>query len=269
MTPVLSVSNIAWPADQQQQAIDLLKSMGVTGVEIAPFNVFQTWDVSLDRIREFKARLDHAGMACPAFQGILFNVPGAHLFQSDESRSALRNHLIKIARMAGILGAQACVFGAPKVRDPGELDPDRAFDMAAEFLRTVGPIFASENSNLAFEPNAAAYACRFIRKTSEAIKLVQQVATAGIQLQIDTGTVLMEEEPPDVLSLATPYAAHAHISEPNLAPVGSSGCDHTPLARALRAGGYAGTISIEMKCTPAWRDDVRNAVAFARKVYLS
>jgi sugar phosphate isomerase/epimerase len=269
MGPTLSLSNIAWPPDAHDEAITTLKSLDVTAVEIAPFNVFHTWDVGLDRVRDLRLRLDDLGIACPAMQGIVFNVPGAHLFRSAESRLLLHAHLLTVARMAGVLGAGACVFGAPKLRDPGGLQPEQAFDKAAAFLRWIGPAFANEGSVLAFEPNATAYACRFVTTTAEAIDLVCHVATPGIGLQIDTGTVFLEAEDPAVLTRAVPYAAHAHISEPALAPIGTTGVDHRSLARSLKAGGYAGSISVEMRSTHSWRGAIHKAVALAREVYLA
>jgi sugar phosphate isomerase/epimerase len=269
MGPTLALSNIAWPPDAHVEAIATLKSLDVTSVEIAPFNVFHTWDIGLDRVRDFRLRLDDAGITCLAMQGIVFNVAGAHLFRSAESRMLLHAHLLTIARVAGILGARACVFGGPKLRDPGSLQPGETFDCAAEFLRGIGPAFANEGSALAFEPNASAYACRFVTTTAEAIDLVCQVATPGIKLQIDTGTIFLEAEDPAVLTRAVQFAAHAHISEPALAPIGTSGVDHRPLALALKAGGYEGSISIEMKSTHAWREAIHKAVELAREVYLA
>jgi sugar phosphate isomerase/epimerase len=265
----LALSNIAWPPDAHDEGIATLKSLDVTAVEIAPFNVFHTWDIGFDRVRDLRLRLDDAGITCPAMQGIVFNVTGAHLFRSAESRALLHAHLVTIARVAGVLGARACVFGAPKFRDPGGLQPEAAFASAAEFLRGIGPAFANEGSALAFEPNATAYACRFVTTTAEAIDLVCHVATPGIGLQIDTGTVFLEAEDPAVLTRAVPFAAHAHISEPALAPIGTSGLDHLPLACSLKAGGYEGSLSIEMKSTHGWREAIHNAVAFAREVYLT
>ena len=269
MRSTLSVSNIAWPPDAQYAAIEVLRSLGVASVEVAPFNVFGTWDIGLNRVRAFRDQLNEAGMVCSAMQGIVFNVSGAHLFQSTESRDRLCAHLERIARIAGVLGAKACVFGAPRLRDPGDLSREQAFDIATEFLRAVGPAFAAEGSVLAFEPNATAYGCRFVTTTTEAIDLVAHVASSGIGLQIDTGTVFLENEDPCVLSRAVPFAAHAHISEPGLAPIGTSSVDHGPLAHALAVGAYFGTISIEMKSTPEWRADMARAVTLARQLYLS
>ncbi|WFU38852.1 sugar phosphate isomerase/epimerase [Bradyrhizobium sp. CB82] len=263
----LSVSNIAWPPGQHDSAVALLLSLGVRGIEIAPFNFFRTWEIDDKLLRDFKARLDDAGMICPAVQGIMFNVPSAHLFASTEARSVLQKHLVKIAKVAGVLRARACVFGAPKLRDPGALESDEAFQIAVELFSSLAPAFASEGTALSFEPNAAVYACRFVTTTSEAIDLVAAVNHPGVRLQIDTGTIFLERENPSVLTRAVEFAVHAHISEPGLAPVGQSGLDHSPLAKALADGGYNGSISIEMKSSSNWQENVKRAIAFAREHY--
>jgi sugar phosphate isomerase/epimerase len=99
------------------------------------------------------------------------------------------------------------------------------------------------------------------------VALVAEVGHPGCGLQIDTGTLFVENEDPDVLRAAAPLAVHAHVSEQNLAPIGSSGVDHAPIAAALRASGYAGSLSIEMKAVPEWRAAVARAVALVRRTY--
>jgi sugar phosphate isomerase/epimerase len=169
--------------------------------------------------------------------------------------------------MAARLGARACVFGAPRLRDPGDLKPEHARTIAVDFLRRIGSIYASEGTTLSFEPNARHYACRFITTTTEAIDLMKEVNAPGVGLQIDTGTVFLENEEPEILIRAAPYAAHAHVSEPDLAPVGSSAVNHHAVAEALRKSGYAGSLSIEMKETGDWPQALREAVSFARETY--
>ena len=268
MPPSLSVSNIGFPGAELDEALVLLQTLGLSGVEIAPFNVWGRWDVTASEVDALRRRLNAAGFACPALQGIVYNAGSAHLFASEDSRAAMHDHLARVARMAGRLGATACVFGAPRLRDPGELSKADARAIAIDFLRGIGPVFAAEGSTLAFEPNARQYDCRFITTTAEAIALVQDVDTPGIALQIDTGTLFLEQESPAVLTRAVSLAAHAHISEPDLAPIGSTGVKHAPLAAAFHAAGYTGSLSIEMKSVPQWRSAIPHAVAVARKFYL-
>jgi D-psicose/D-tagatose/L-ribulose 3-epimerase len=263
----LSVSNIAFPAGKLEDALALLSRLDVDTLEVAPYNVFGRWDASDADIEAFRLRLTDAGMRCIALQGITFNAGEAHLFASADRREALYRHLVVVAQMAGRLGAGACVFGAPRLRDPGDLEPEQARAIAVDFLRRMGSVFSSEGTTLSFEANARHYACRFITTTTEAIDLMKEVDVSGVGLQIDTGTLFLEQEEPDVLIQAAPYAAHAHVSEPDLLPVGSTDVDHHSVAAALRESGYAGSLSIEMKETSDWPSALQRAVAFTRETY--
>jgi len=264
----LAVSNIAFPPDALPEALSRLRNLGVSGLEVAPFNVFGRWDVRAMEIQAFRAQLADAGFACSSLQGIVYGLEGLHLFASAEQRDALAVQLERVARMAGGLGAGACVFGAPRLRDPGDLEPARARAIAVDLLRRVAPAFAGEGATLAFEANATRYGCRFVTTTAEAIDLVSEVASPGVGLQIDTGTVFLEGEAPAVLTRAAAVAAHVQVSEPDLVPLGQGGVDHRPLAAALQAGGYDRWLSVEMRQTPAWRTNLDEAVALVRAIYL-
>lgn len=269
----LGVSNLAWPADALEEALVLLRELGITAIELAPHAVFGTWEGIAAEARALHRRLDGLGIEVTALQGILFGAGDMALFGTPLQRAALDRHLEHVASLAGLLGARACVFGAPKQRDPGGLSAADAREAAILTLRQVGPAFDAVGSALAFEPNAAEYGCRFITTTAEAVSLVDEVATPGIALQIDTGTILLEREPPSVLHAAAALAAHAHISEPGLRPVGGAehgpiSAAHAPIAAALREGRYAGSISIEQRAGPDWQAALRRAVAFARATYL-
>lgn len=263
----LAVSSMAFPVGEFEAGLDAIAALDVGAVEIAPYDVFGAWSVDARHVDSLRKRLDDRGIRCVALQGIVFKAGEAHLFASVEGRQLLLQHLTLVAKMAGRLGAAACVFGAPRLRDPGELEASRAWAIAIDFFEQVGPIFASEGSVLSFEPNSARYACRFITTTREAIEFVRSVGTPGVKLQIDTGTAFLENESPETLISAVPYAAHAHVSEPHLAAVGTSDLDHRSFAEALRKSGYTGSLSIEMKKSADWRSGISRAAAFTREVY--
>ena len=264
----LAVTSLAWPAGDFAAGLDVL-DVAECDLELAPFGVFGRWD-DLDReARALRRGLDARGIRCVALQGILFGAGDVSLFGDAGSRARLDAHLARTARLAGILGAGACVFGAPRQRDPGNLSAAEAWDTAAAALRRAGPAFASEGSRLAFEANARAYGCRFVTGTAEAARLVADVGEPGIGLQLDTGTAFLEGEDPADFAAAAPLAVHAHVSEPDLRAPGEHGLDHAALAGALRAGGYAGTMSVEMKAAGGgdWRAAVVRAAGFAWGVY--
>ena len=67
---------------------------------------------------------------------------------------------------------------------------------------------------------------------------------------------------------AAKLAVHAHVSEPDLQPVGARAFDHRPLGLALKESGYSGFLSIEMRATPDWQGALRTAAATVKREYL-
>ena len=250
----LAVSNIAWPAEHDDEALDLALSSGFTAIELAPMKSFGAWaTMELAGVRAVAAGLAARGLPVVALQGVLFGVPEAKLFGTAEQRAVLARHLRLIARIAGACGGVPCVFGAPGARDPGVLGADEAMAQAADFFAAIAPDFAAEGASLAFEANPAVYGCRFATRTAEAIDLVRRVGLPGFGLQIDTGTMLANGEEPALLAEAAPLAVHCHASAPGLAPVAAYAEAHAGLAAAIRAAGWDGIVSVEMRSVAGWR----------------
>lgn len=266
----LSISNIAWPSEADEAAIDLVAELGFDGIELAPGKVFgDVATVPLKSVRAYGSRLRDAGLTIPALQGILFGIRGAHLFQTDESRSIMAEHLCRVAEIAAELGAYACVFGAPSLRDPGNLSTSHAWDEACGFFRKIASHFEQHGATLCFEANPPLYGCRFITETLEAFRLVEAVDCAGFSLQLDTGTIFINDESADTINTVSKRVDHIHISEPSLAPLGTSGVGHAAIARAIAGSRCKGWMSIEMRAGDAWEAALHRAHGLVRECYYS
>ncbi len=246
----LAISNLAWPAELDAEAVTLVARIGFAGIELAPSQVFGPIEsIELPVVADYGKRLAGLGLTVPSLQGILFGVPRVHLFRSESERSRLALMLRRVAEIAGTLGARACVFGAPALRDPGEMPYETAREEAVHFFRDIGPVFQDAGTALCFEANPALYHCKFITSTSEAFEFVRDIDQAGIRLQLDTGTMFINNEPADIIDRVASKIGHVHASEPNLVPTGTSGLDHAPIAAALRRVGYRGFVSVEIRKT--------------------
>ena len=63
---------------------------------------------------------------------------------------------------------------------------------------------------------------------------------------------------------------HFHVSEPDLAPLGTGGVDHAAFAAALRQNGYDRTLAIEMRqVEPFDPKNIEEAIGVARRYYFS
>jgi sugar phosphate isomerase/epimerase len=263
-----SVSNMAWPIEADDEAIDLAVDVGLRGVELVPTKVFGPWaQISSTRVAEYVARLADKGLSVAAFQGILQGTDGLRLFGDSQSRDSLRTHLEQVATVAAAAGARTIVFGAPTARDPGELPMEVAFDQAVSFFRLVAPAFEAEGVCLAFEANTADWGCRFVTTTIEASRLVDAIDQPGIRLQLDTGTAFTNSEPLQEWAQLAAKASHLHVSEPRLQAVGTCASDHAAAGAAIKHQNYLGWRSIEMKSVANWRECLTMAAQVLQQNY--
>jgi len=254
----ISISNIAWPAKCDDEAVELSRKLGYEGIDLAPGKVFSKVE-ALEEARSYKRKLEDRGLTIPAFQSIIFGVENCALFGSLKEQDNLRRHLENVAKLAAAVGAKTCVFGAPSLRDPGELTQEAAFSEAVHFFTPIADAFEAEGTILAFEANASHYGCKFITHTEEAIALVNAVGRLGFRLHLDTGTVALNNEPLSVIATGAALAPHFHASEPDLLPLGSTNMDHKAIGKVLCDADFKGWRAVEMRSTENWQEAMRIA----------
>jgi len=268
----LSVSNIAWPAAADDDAAALLRAHGVRGVEIAPARVCERpWEAPAERVAAYRHAWEDRGLPIVALQALLFGRGELALFGSAADRAALEAHLAGIIALAAGLGATALVFGSPRNRRRGGLDPAAAEGIAVPFFRAIGRRAADHGVWLCLEANPPDYGCDFLTTTAEMVRFVAAVDTDGLGVHLDSGGMkLAGEDPATAIAAAGPRWRHVHASEPHLVPLGDGGVDHAAFAHALAGSGYRGWVSVEMAPPPTgsgWRDRLAGALAVAAAAY--
>lgn len=261
----LAVSNIAWTPDEDDAVAELLRAEGVTGVEIAPTK----WrdrplEATAAEVAAYRRAWADRDLRIVSLQALLFGRPDLELFGA--TRGQLAEYLHRTIELGAGLGAHALVFGSPKNRLRGPLTIADAMASAAEFFRDIGDFAADHGVVVAIEANPPEYGCDFVTRTSEAVALCRAIASAGIGINGDLGGMTMSgDEPRATLEAARGYVAHFHASEPNLAELGLS-ADHAAAAAGLRAIGYDGWVSIEMRAASNILA-VERAVRLANSIY--
>lgn len=244
----LAVSNIAWSPHDAPEVLALLRTNHVTGVEVAPTKVWPDWNgATKGAATEYRMKLADAGLAIPSLQAVLFGQPNARLFDA-KGRVSLVSHLRNIAELAEALGAAVVVLGAPKQRGLGDLPFREAFDQAVTVFRELGRVFSDHGTCLCIEPNPRRYGCTFIVNARQGVELVRAVASSGFALHLDAAAMYLENDSlEDVWDTVGSALRHFHISEPDLADFREPVVDHAANLRVLRAGGYSGWISLELR----------------------
>ena len=267
----LAVSNIAWPAELEADAADLLQRLGVRGVEIAPTMV---WDAPLQasdaEIARYRQSWTDRGIEIVALQALLFGRPDLTLFGTEDGRKQALLYLSGMIRLSAHLGASVLVFGSPRNRRRDALDDAEAGRLAISFFGELGRRASDLGVTFCIEPNPVAYDCDFITTSAQAIELVRDAGTAGFGLHLDAAAMTLSDEPiEEALGRSQPWCRHFHISEPHLQPIGKGGVNHQLFGTTLRRLGYPHWLSIEMRVRNAdsCLADVANAVREARASY--
>lgn len=258
----LSISEIAWLADEESEVAELLVSqLGVKRVELAPARSFG--NVLETNEGDVKGRADALralGLEPRSFQALLFGQDGLALFEGDEPKARMMEVLKGVARVAGWAGAGPMVFGSPKNRLRGDLSHAEADLVAAEFFKEIGDYCADRGCCLVMEANPEQYGADYCTRLEQAASLVDKVNSAGFRLHVDAGGLALSGENfENVIRQSSHLITHVHASQPMLASFEEPHAVHSRLAGVLKEVAYAGDIAIEMRR----QEEGLNAVAVA------
>lgn len=247
-------SNIAWDADQDDTVGALLVQHGVTSVEIAPTKYFAApCNPTDDAIAQVRQAWNNRGLSVVTCQALLFQMNHLNLLggpgpDAQRMQTETIEYLDRILQIGAKLGARRFVFGSPKNRDRTGLDDKTAHDRAVGAFRQLAATAEKLGVVFCIEPNPTQYQCNFLTTAAEAQAIVAEVDHPGLGLHLDTGIMLLNgEDPATTIERGLPWLRHFHISEPNLAAVGTGDVDHAAIGRALKTLGYQGHISVEMR----------------------
>ena len=248
----IAISNLAWDPAEDAQVAELMGSLGVEGLEIAPTRIWESPLSSSSRERqEYRKTWGERGIRIVSLQALLFGRPELALFDSAASRAATLEFLRGMIELAADLGATRLVFGSPRNRARGTMTIQEADEVALPFFRTIGDFAVEAGVVFCIEPNPPQYECDWITTLDDGHRFAVAVAHEGIAVNADSGGItLAGEDPSVVIPRAIGSIGHFHISEPQLAPLGTGGVHHPAFAEALRASTYRGWASVEMRPPP-------------------
>ncbi len=265
----LAVSNIAWASDEDHEALSLLRTSQVQGIEVAPTRLWPNWaGATPEAATAYAQAMREAGFETPSLQSLLYGLPDLQVFGTARQQTDLITHLARVAELAAAMQAKVLVFGSPKNRDRGDLTPAEAMQHAIRFFRQAGQACADAGVTLAIEANPSHYQCNFVTRWQEAEELVRGCNHPGIGLHLDTAcTVLAGDDPVAAVPQVADILVHVHASEPDLGPFTSPRSDHLAMGQALRAVGYTGWCSVEMRRTSTPLADIQVAAQLAHRCY--
>ena len=152
------------------------------------------------------------------------------------------------------------VFGCPKNR---RLDPPHTAAEGDAFFAKAGALASHYDVVLAIEANPPVYT-NYLNNTADAFAMVKRLQSPGLAVNLDLSTMISNGERLRDFVDDIKYVSHVHISEPGLEPIVPRQ-EHKELAMLLKAVGYSGDVSIEMKRTDV--ETVRKTLAYIAEVF--
>jgi len=306
LTARLAVSNIAWEAPQDSDALKFLKENNVDMIEVAPTKIIPEWkDFTPEGLfllsvhfqtfllawGSFKKKMLDEGLQVSSFQALSFKKNDLEIFHTEESRKAYVDHTKYVVDLAfelvrepnSVAKSVRLVFGSPKTRDPRGKTFEECLEIAKVFFQEIGEHCLRKHEELGLpktvdgvpavcvclEPNPKDYGCFFGYNIEQASQIVRATNSLGFRLHLDTACLTMAGD--DLYSAIKDNAditQHFHVSEPQLGKFQEPKCDHVKAAQALKEIGYNKVVSIEMRSNgDNSLEELGVAINFVKKTY--
>lgn len=258
----LCASNIGWTSEHDEAVFGLMRGYGFTGLEIAPSRIFSHNPYeNLHGASEFAAKLKaDYGLCVASIQSIWYGMT-QRIAGTPHERNLLLEYTRKALRFADAMSCRNIIFGCPKNRNI--LDPDDEA-VIVQFLLDVCDESRRFGIVIALEPNPKIYGTNFVNTTSQALALVSRINHPSLKVNLDFGAVIANNETLNDILANINLINHVHISEPELVPV-KPRTEHEELSAILKASGYDGYVSIEMRKTDT--DELSRVMSYVREVF--
>ena len=265
----LSISNIAWPKEDNKRILKLIASFGFSAIEIAPSRIWPDFRMVSKgkRLEELKV-IQEYGLSVCSMHSLFWGIKNASLFGTVEEQDRLKSYFKELIVLADDIQVPRMVFGSPGVRRRGDLDDEVAFEIAAEVLRDISQYAYDQGVKILIEP-LSADETDFIRDHKEGIKLVEYVDSKGFGLHLDAKAMCSEKIPiNEILQGCRSKVEHFHANEKKLGSFKNVRIPHADLAEGLNGIGYGGYVSIEMKQFENYEEEISAALDYVREVYM-
>ena len=210
----------------------------------AGFARIEFWGTTDKDVEALEGAIRETGVVVPAFvsepAGRLVD-PATH----DEFVAGVASS----SRLAQRLNARGLIVLAGDVR--ASVERRVQHDAIVEGLRRAAPIASAAGTRLYLEPlnTRIDHQGYFLDSTAEGLDIVREVGHPAVTLLYDMyHSIVMGEEPAEVLARAGDLIGHVHVADaPGRHEPGTGDIDWPRQLAALRASGYAGPVGLEYR----------------------
>lgn len=256
-----------WPFEK---AFAYARSLGYTGIEIAPFTLEAAPpDLSKEARATLRNQIIDAGLECVGLHWLLAKTEGFYLTTpDDEVRRRTAERFADLARLCRDLDGRILVLGSPQQRNllPG-VTHDQALEYAADTIRQIVPVLEDCGVVLALEPLAPSEG-DFLNTAESGIELAKMVDSPNCRLHLDVKAMSSELDPVEkVIRDSAEWVAHFHANDPNLLGPGMGEVEFDPIFKALKDIDYQGWVSVEVfRYEPGIEKICEDSIRYMREV---
>lgn len=260
----LSISNIAWGAEDDLEVYSYLKNNGYSGLEIAPTRIFPV--APYDKLHEAEEwALNLKGeynLEISSMQSIWYG-RSEEIVKDNDQRKSLLDYTKKAILFAEKIKCRNLVFGNPRNRVVNNLSVD--LPILVNFFKEIGEFALEHNTVIALEPNPVIYNTNFMNDTQETISVIDRVGLESIMLNFDLGACIYNNEDcvNDFASYSR-YINHIHISEPYLKKIEKRSDLHQQLIQSVKSYCPDKFLSIEMGKQEI--SDVKEVITYVKNI---
>ena len=220
MTLKLSISNIAWDTNRDEEIASILNQEDISFIDIAPKKYFNSCiGRTKNEIKELKKYWNLKGISIFGMQSLLYEVSNLNIFNSKKDRKELLLYLEEICIIAEYLSAKKLVFGCPKNRFINNHKANN-LEIAEEFFYKLDNIAKLHGVTICIEPIPEIYGSNFLKSTREVFKFLKKIKHSNLKIQFDTGSLdLNKENPESIFMEYAEYIGYVHISQPSFIQV--------------------------------------------------
>lgn len=259
----LSISNLAWNEENEEEILKELKENKYSGIEIAPTlfigeNPYNKKKEAKEKMKKIK---DIYGLEIASMQSIWYGKSG-NIFIKEDAEKFIE-YTKKAIDFASSIECNNLVFGCPKNRNL--LDNQKEDDIMY-FFNILGDYAKLKNTVIALEANPDIYGTNFINTTKEAFSFVKKLSNKGVKVNIDFGTIIANSESLEEIFNNINLINHIHISEPYLEKI-QERKEHKKLFELLKNANYNKYVSIEMK-QQNYIQEIKQCIKYVSKIFL-
>lgn len=258
----ISVSNIGWDKQHDDEMYEYIANSKLNGIEIAPTRIIENrpYEKNEQAIEFAKNMKEKYDLEISSMQSIWYGKQG-NIFDEENAKMFIE-YTKKAIDFASDIKCKNLVFGCPKNRNMPE---GKTTNDILYFFKELGDYAEKKKTIIAIEPNPTIYGTNFLNTTKEAIEFARKIDSKGIKVNVDFGTIVENKESLKTIQNNIDLVNHIHISEPNLEVV-KERSKHKELADMLRKLDYKNYVSIEMKNTGDL-NDMKTTIEYVKTIF--